>query len=286
RQPLPARVGLPEGAVALEYAVLPSGVHLWATAAGRREHFALTTSRSDLAGLVNAFRTAIQNRVPKEQIASASTRLFEAVCGPAAGLIAAATRLVIVPDGPLKGLPFAGLVAPHTGRPLIASLSIVVTPSLTYYAERGERPRAARHQMLAIGNPDRAAAADRSLSLLPGAEQEARAVAAIYPSSRLLTGSTATPGSFLRDAADSSIVPFAGHAIVDDRRPDLSRLLLAASADDPVGAVFATDLSRTRFGNVSLVVLSACETAGGPVNRVEGVVGLARAFLSAGVGSV
>jgi CHAT domain-containing protein len=90
----------------------------------------------------------------------------------------------------------------------------------------------------------------------------------------------------LKALPDTNAVHFAGHAIADPERPEVSRLLLAPDDEDTLGALFAGDIDRLRLPNLELVVLAACETAAGRLARGTGVMSLARAFLYAGAHSV
>ena len=94
----------------------------------------------------------------------------------------------------------------------------------------------------------------------------------------------ATPDSFLTQAAGAAVVHFAGHAIVNDERPDLSCLVLSPKAGDSgSGLLFASRISSRAWPTTRLVVLAACGTASGAAYRGEGVMSLARPFLGAGV---
>jgi CHAT domain-containing protein len=77
-------------------------------------------------------------------------------------------------------------------------------------------------------------------------------------------------------------VHFAGHAVFDDERPELSFLALAGNP----GRLTATDVAALDLRRVRLVVLSACETMRAHGGRSGGFGGLTGAVLAAGAGGV
>lgn len=288
-----ARRGVPlaytpePGSVAVEYAVLPSGVYAWVTTPFGRRRFKLEESPEALSDAVDRYRTAIERREPPEALASQSRRLYDVLLTPIAAELRGARQLVVVPDGPLHDLPFAALQEPATGRFLIERAAIVVTPSIDLQAVRVDDAPAARDApALVIGNPDRSRASQDRLPSLAAAEQEARTVAALYTPASLAIGDAATAHYFVDSASRAGVIHFAGHAVVSETNPERSRLLLTPSASDPAGVVSADDIERLRLDRTRLVVLSACDTARGRVARGEGVIGLVRSFLAAGVPSV
>ena len=100
----------------------------------------------------------------------------------------------------------------------------------------------------------------------------------------VIAGADATPPRILTLASRYDVFHFAVHAIADDRDPLASHLRLAPEAQRD-GFLNLTDIARARW-HAPLVVLSACETLEGPVYRGEGMMGLARAFLETGAGTV
>ena len=103
---------------------------------------------------------------------------------------------------------------------------------------------------------------------------------------QLLTGVDASEMQVRAAAPDRSILHFAGHSVIRDDRPMDSFLALAGEAADPAGdgRLTAFEIYGLHL-DASLVVLSACRSAGGKVTG-DGVVGLVRAFLYAGAPSV
>ena len=87
--------------------------------------------------------------------------------------------------------------------------------------------------------------------------------------------------AFLNNVRRSDVVHFAGHAVEDRDFPDRSYLAMPGSA-----RLMPAQIQKSDFGGVRLLVLSACSTAGGAVERGEGVLSLARPFLAAGVRQV
>jgi len=285
--PKPDPQTLTEGTAALEFAVLPSGVHVWVTARGGRRRHALSLATDSLDRMVSDYLDTVRKRASQTELNRSSGVLFDALIGPVRDRLEGAKRLVIVPDGPLHAVPFAALYDTASRSVLVDRFSITITPSLAFFRQISlERAPKQRFEVVAVGSPMGRTSGDRVLPNLPGADREAGAVAALYDHGHVLRGANATRERFLEVAALGRILHFAGHALINARDPNLSHLLVSPTADDAVGAVFATDIARHDLRGVRLVILSACETASGRVTRGEGVIGLARSFLKAGASSV
>ncbi|MEP1790275.1 CHAT domain-containing tetratricopeptide repeat protein [Reichenbachiella sp.] len=96
-------------------------------------------------------------------------------------------------------------------------------------------------------------------------------------------GSEAREDLFKKEAANSSIVHLAMHALIEDNDPMYSKLVFAQSENDSIedGYLHTYEL----FGmdlNAEMVVLSACNTGFGKLERGEGIRSLAYGFTSAG----
>ncbi len=209
-------------------------------------------------------------------------------------------RLIVVPDGPLHHLPFDALRAARGGPPLAARFEIVVAPSATLWRYWRERPgHAATERMLTFADPvlsagrsgtaeTRSATLERGLRLgrLPYAREESRAIERHVGSVDTLVGARASESALKqRDLRGYDILHFAAHAIADETRPDRSAVLLAPGAATEDGLLQAREISMLDLTDRA-VVLSACQTAAGAVLSGEGVLSLARAFFTAGAGTV
>ena len=210
-------------------------------------------------------------------------------------------RLIVVPDGPLWRLPFAALRPPGgAGGWLVERLALSVVPSASLHAAL--RPAGGR-------------TASRQPALIFGLEavpDGVRALRALYDPRLLPSGplryavteaqevarqSGADPGTslFLNDRADETafkraasgryaVVHVAAHALIDDRAPRRSALVLRSTATDD-GLLQLHEIANLTI-DADLVVLSTCQSQIGRAVRGEGLVSLSRAFILSGARAV
>ena len=131
-------------------------------------------------------------------------------------------RLLFVPQGALFVVPFPALENPE-GVPLVARYAISVVPSVQTLALISVRRQAApaTGPALIVGNPVMpiySPAPGRpplDIGPLPGAEEEARAIATLLKTSPL-TGAAATKDAVMTQARSARYVHLATHGILDD----------------------------------------------------------------------
>lgn len=143
---------------------------------------------------------------------------------------------------------------------------------------------------MSVGNPsfDRHA---YNLPDLPSSADEAKAVADLYdtPTPLVLKDGDATKERVVKAMGDSDVIHLASHYVVNEQSPMLSRLLLAkpggAPGPDasPDGELPASDIYRMKLRKPRVAVLSACRTGVERYYNGEGMIGMARTFLAAGV---
>ncbi|MDX1997801.1 MAG: CHAT domain-containing protein, partial [Thermoanaerobaculia bacterium] len=196
-------------------------------------------------------------------------------------------RLVIVPGG-LAAVTFAALPirCPGEGEELLVERHVTsLAPSATFWLDARARAdelaaRGPARSLLAVGVET---AKGFEQTPLARARGEAETLAGLYtdPATRLLLDESATKETILERFGRFDLVHFATHGVIDLKTPGGSYLALTA------GRLAAGDLPvrSANPGVTRLVVLSACDT-GGTTSGAEGLVGVSRAFLEAGVPAV
>ena len=235
----------------------------------------------------------------------AAERLAEAVLHPLR--LGPAERLLVVPDGALYTVPFAALPTPD-GSAMVERYELVQLPSLSVLAELRGRARkpTVRGELAVLADPvfnrrdprspvafepstDRPdpGSTDPGLERLPYSLDEARGIARHFPPDRVrvLTGSDAHRGVLLNgELAGYRRLHLATHAMIDDRQPERSGLVLStldAQGYTQDGLLRLEDVFKLPL-QAELVTLSACRSALGKPLRGEGLLGLTRGFFFAG----
>lgn len=127
-----------------------------------------------------------------------------------------------------------------------------------------------------------------SLLPLPNSETEVKAIGGVLRglNNNILTGNRATEENFKSNAPDYRILHLATHFLTNDYQPLYSKIALAQNGDAEEDGFLQTYEVFNMNLNADWVVLSACNTALGKLRKGEGVIGISRAFLFAGVPSM
>lgn len=197
-------------------------------------------------------------------------------------------KLVIIPDGELSTIPFEALVKVKAENPAFYNLDYLIKAFDIHYSYSASLYQSDKisqygNEALLISPIE----FGLGIAMLPASEQESehfmkwcdqRAI-----SIESLIKSEATKERFKNSSLDDyRFIHLATHGTVDLESPDLSGVYFKNNenkADDNilyVGEIYGLSI------NAELVVLSACETGLGKINRGEGVMGLGQAFAYSG----
>lgn len=216
------------------------------------------------------------------------------------------TRLVIVPDGGLHGLPFAALRPEEGAAPLGVTHEIIEVPSVALWlglAAKGQEVRREPERALAalsLADPTILPAEEDGavreadpwleglrLGSLPRARTEARKLLRLIGGNSLLRAGPDATESFIKhaDLDRFGLIHVAAHAVVDYSRPERSAIILAPGATEEDGFLQPREIAELDLEG-KVMILSACRSASGEIIRGEGALGLARAFFVAGARAV
>ncbi|MEG4067413.1 CHAT domain-containing protein [Microcoleus sp. Pol11C2] len=200
-------------------------------------------------------------------------------------------HVIFIPQGSLFQVPFPAL-QDEGGTYLIEKHTILTAPSIQVLDLTRQQKLAQKQpnsgRALVLGNPTMPSVSlslgepKQQLSPLPGAEAEARAIAPLL-NTQAITGAQGTKAAIVHKMPQASIIHLATHGLLDDVRGLGSAIALAPSGSDD-GLLTAEEIFDMKL-QANLVVLSACNTGEGRITG-DGVIGLSRALISAGVPSV
>ncbi len=239
--------------------------------------------KQELSSLVITYLNKLK---AKERADEEGRHLYDVLLGGLPGL-QGVKQFIVVRDGQLHLVPFDALVEP-SGRYVVESQTVVYAPSATsfFLLRTAANRKSSARGLLAVGGvpyqQSRTGLAD-----LPSSRDEALGAAAALPnrSNTLLLGNEATETAF-KKSVNHRIIHLAVHAIANDTRPDQAAfILLSDPQHGEDGSLYPSEIVQLPL-NADLVVLSACDTAVGPVEGEEGISTLARAFLLAGTRTV
>jgi CHAT domain-containing protein/cation transport regulator ChaC len=226
------------------------------------------------------------NKLKGKERTDDARHLYDVLLGGLPGL-QGAKQFIIVRDGQLHLVPFDALVEP-SGRYVVESRTVVYVPSATsfFLLRTAANRKSSARGLLAVGGVPYQQSGTK-LGDLPSSSDEAlNAVAALpNPSNTLLLGNEATETAF-KQSVNRRIIHLAVHAIANNSSPDRAALILLSDPQHGEdGSLYPSEIVQLPL-DADLVVLSACDTAVGPVEGEEGISTLARAFLLAGARTV
>ena len=203
--------------------------------------------------------------------------------------------VTFVPQGNLFVLPFAALTDADD-EPLIAKHTLSISPSAKMLALADQEFQSVEQKdnqdVVIVGNPTMPSYQLRpdedavQLSPLPGAEAEANNIAKLFKVTAIC-GDAADEQSVVKAMQSAKYIHLATHGILEAdnsyAQSYLSSLALAPSEGED-GFLTVRETMRLNL-NAEMAVLSGCDTGRGRISG-DGVVGLARGYISSGVPTV
>jgi CHAT domain-containing protein len=215
------------------------------------------------------------------------------------------SNLIIIPDGILGFIPFEILISLPVGNSstdyrslpyLIKKYSVRYGYSAKLLTESLGKTQNTHDDLIAFApgfeagqaeSPENRDSVSRDmvragLYELTHASQEVEAISKQFRHSNYFLDTEATEAEFKRSAPGHSVIHLATHALLHDEDPAFSRLLFSSKTDlVEDGNLHVNELYNMKL-NANLVVLSACNTGYGKMQRGEGIMSLARGFAYAG----
>jgi CHAT domain-containing protein len=240
-------------------------------------------AKEALSSLVIAYLDKLK---AKERADDEARHLYDVLLGGLPGL-QDAKQFIIVRDGQLHLVPFDALVEP-SGRYVVEFRTVVYAPSATsfFLLRTAAKRKSSAQGVLAVGGVPYQQSGT-GLGDLPSSRDEALGAAAalLNPSNTLLLGKEATETAF-KKSVNHRIIHLAVHAIANNVSPDRAALVLLSDPQHGEdGFLYPSEIVQLPL-DADLVVLSACDTAVGPIEGEEGISTLARSFLLAGTRTV
>jgi CHAT domain-containing protein len=236
-------------------------------------------------------RNAIRYQV-EDRLIDVSKKLHEQVIPKK--LTGTPATLIILPDGVLGIVPFEALVNPESEGTTFGSVDFLIKKyqvaydySATLFVNRRESKKNLEESILLCA-PLSFEKNEVRMVNLPASENEVKEI-------KYLFGMNGRADLKIKGEASESFLKsdklkqykylhFATHGLVDEGKPELSRIFLAPGQDED-GSLYAGEIYNLKI-NADLVTLSACETGLGKIAKGEGIVGLSRALQYAGANNL
>ncbi len=291
-------------ATLVEYSIIPhlKQIYIWVVSPkGKISFKSVDISNTDLSQLVNNTRETMGVRggrsarsltvafEPGKSQDENLEELYSLLMEPIQEFLPTSPkdRIIFLPQNELFLVPFPALKSP-TGKHLIEEHTILTAPAIqVLQITQEQRQESSSEGILIVGNPTMPQIPNLELSPLPGAEEKAKAIGELYKTTPLI-GDKATKAAVLEKLSRTKIAHFATHGLLDDfqdaQEIGIPGAIALAPEGEDNGLLTSKEILDLNL-NSHLIVLSACDTGRGELTG-DGVVGLSRSFVTAGVPSI
>jgi CHAT domain-containing protein len=286
---------MPEQVQILQYSVLDDKLLIWVISSTKCEVAEEKITLSNLTEKALSYwrSTSSLSKSETEETRRQAIELYEILIKPVESLLKTDKQICVIPDKALNYLPFNALVHPDTGRYLIQDYLLSFAPSantfLLCFQEAEKKSGARDEKVMTVGDPLFNRDDFPKLSDLPSSRKEAEEVARCYKSGCCLVRESAEKARIKSEMGKADVIHIASHYVIDEHNPMLSKLLLTevsnGNSKDQSSDSFlqAYDILQSKLPVTRLVALSACRTGIEQYYKGEGMIGMSRTFLAAGV---
>jgi CHAT domain-containing protein/tetratricopeptide (TPR) repeat protein len=227
--------------------------------------------------LVDSFLKDLHSVNPGEKYkgVAVSKDLYKALIEPVFPLIRNCTRLVIIPDDELNYVPFEAL-QDRSNHYLLESFAMQYQYSTALLNMDSENKNIVNHKTLAFA-PFTGDDPQDKFETLNYSKTEVENL-----DGKILTGKDASKENFIAAANHYNIIHLATHAGADDKFPLRSFIAFFPAEADSNYLLYAAEIYNLQLDSTQLIILSACETGTGKLEKGEGLMSLSRAFAYAG----
>lgn len=253
----------------------------------------------DLDNQINEFNNAIVQKDTKK-FTKHSVHLYKQLLAPIRNYFVG-DELLIIPDESLWHLQFDLLLTQESNTDTDAyllhnyAISYANSASLLFESAESKNVESIQNDCIAFSftSKDSIHTISSAISLsdlrnsqidLPGTRKEITEISKILEGSYFY-GTKANEANFKEQAAKFKIIHLALHGDIDNQNSNNLKIYFSKGSDEEDDTLFVHELYNLHIP-ASLVVLSACNTGSGKVNKAEGIQSLGNAFQYAGAKSL
>jgi len=275
---------IPPGVMLVQYAPLGEQIYIFLVSKESLKIVIAPGKPDDLWKKIKTVRKQITTGESGGPLTKNLTALYDLLITPIESDLEPIQTIAFIPNQLLFYLPMQALAKKTSNgelRYLIEDKQIVyLTAADVMNVVQPPDNEKSASGMVAFGNPTGAN--------LPAAEAEVKAIAQVFPSTEVLSGGEVTKVALnAEQRLNKRIVHFATHGILNATTPAESYIQLAKAATPDQEHLTVGEVWDLPFKKVTLVTLSACESALGDKEPDGGeITTLAEAFSSAGATTV
>jgi CHAT domain-containing protein len=262
-----------EGYELLQYIILEHGVIVWHIGPDSLTVRNVFLPRSEVMRKVAALQKSLTDR--NERFDETTAReLFLYLIQPVLSQVRS-RRLVVIPHEDLHHVPFQVFQDPADGRYLGERFQLTYAPSASVLLTLKKPVALSGGTLLAVADPG-----------IPAAGREVAAIAKLFPApGKIVLDNLARESDVKAWTRDADVVHLSVHGKFDAAEPMLSYLSLARGAGED-GRLTAAEMFGLSLDRSRVVVLSACETGRAEATYGNETLGMVRALLFAGAGTL